>query len=83
MPDGNKKQDRLKTASVLLVSLLISTIAFNAVFVVGVVTLFYLERTSNIITAIVLIFFAAVALVFATLTFKKIKRYFGKENGVR
>jgi hypothetical protein len=79
MPDGNKKQNRLKTASVLLVSLLISTIAFNAVFVVGVVTLSSLERTSNIITAIVLIVFAAVALVFATLTFKKIKRYFEKE----
>ena len=81
MPDGKKNQDRLKTASVLLVSLLISIIAFNAVFVVGVVTLSSLERTSNIITATVLIVFAAVALVFATLTFKKIKRYFEKEIG--
>jgi intracellular septation protein A len=79
MPDGNKKQGKLKTTSVLLVSLLISIIAFNAVFVVGAVTLFFLEHTSNIITTIVLIVFAAVALVFATLTFKKIKRYFEKE----
>jgi len=79
MPKGNKQQDRLKTAGVLIVSLLISTIAFNAVFAVGVAMLFFVEHTSSMITTIVLIIFAAAALTFGILTFRKIKGYFEKE----